>query len=186
MTATEERYAIERAKWDAHAGDTNEPIVPPKEGEDFASFAGRDALLVGVAEFLGDLHGKQVVEYGCGLGKLTVLLARTGAHVSAFDLSEGSIEVARKRAAMVGVEDRITFAVAPGAGVTFWPAAGAAAVGWAARPVGSRSSTGPSSIRLPAIAVAWMSAAARTAGATSAARSKLSTNHWRPSRWRPW
>jgi SAM-dependent methyltransferase len=114
MTATEERYAIERAKWDAHAGDTTEPIVPPAPGVDFASFARRDALLPGVVEFLGDLEGKRVVEYGCGLGKLTVLLARSGAQVSAFDLSEGSVEVARKRAVMVGVEDRITFSVAPG------------------------------------------------------------------------
>jgi len=114
MTATEERYAIERAKWDAHAGDVTEPIVPPAPGVDFASFARRETLLPGVAEFLGDLDGKRVVEYGCGLGKLTVLLARSGAQVSAFDLSESSVEVARKRAAMVGVEDRITFSVAPG------------------------------------------------------------------------
>ena len=28
MTATEERYAIERAKWDAHAGSTTEPDRP--------------------------------------------------------------------------------------------------------------------------------------------------------------
>ena len=114
MTATEERYAIERAKWDAHAGDTTEPIVPPKDGEDFASMARRDALLVGIGDFLGDLHGKRVIEYGCGLGKLTVLLARSGAEVTAFDLSEASVDVARKRARMVGVEDRITFAIAPG------------------------------------------------------------------------
>ena len=53
----------------------------------------------GIAEFLGDLRGKRVIEYGCGLGKLTVLLARSGAQVTAFDLSEGSVEVARKRAA---------------------------------------------------------------------------------------
>ncbi len=114
MTATEERYAIERAKWDAHAGDTTEPIVPPRDGEDFASMARRDPLLVGIADFLGDLHGMQVIEYGCGLGKLTVLLARSGAQVTAFDLSEASVEVARKRARMVGVEDRITFTIAPG------------------------------------------------------------------------
>ena len=114
MTAIEERYAIERAKWDAHAGDTNEPIVPPVDGEDFATFAARDPLLPGVVDFLGDLRGKQIVEYGCGLGKLTVLLARSGAHVSAFDLSDRSVAYARKRAAIVGVEDRITFNVTAG------------------------------------------------------------------------
>ena len=114
MTAIEERYAIERAKWDAHAGDTDEPIVPPAPGEDFATFAARDPLLPGVADFLGDLRGKRVVEYGCGLGKLTVLLARSGAQVSAFDLSDRSIEYARRRAAIVGVEESITFNVTAG------------------------------------------------------------------------
>jgi 2-polyprenyl-3-methyl-5-hydroxy-6-metoxy-1,4-benzoquinol methylase len=114
MTAVQERYEIERAKWDAHAGDTTEPVIPPKDGEDFASQAARDSLLVGIAEFLGDLRGKRVIEYGCGLGKLTVLLARSGAHVSAFDLSEASIDVARRRAQMTGVEERITFQIAPG------------------------------------------------------------------------
>lgn len=122
MTAIEERYAIERAKWDGHAHDTTEPIVPPAPGEDFASFAARDPLLPGIVEFLGDLRDKRVVEYGCGLGKLTVLLARSGAHVSAFDLSESSIDVARQRARLVGVEDRITFSVAPGEALPFMDA----------------------------------------------------------------
>lgn len=114
MTAIEERYAIERAKWDAHAGTTTEPIVPPEPGLDFVAFARNDPLLPGVADFLGDLRDKQVVEYGCGMGKLTVLLALSGAQVTAFDLSDRSVEVARERARMVGVEDRITFTVAPG------------------------------------------------------------------------
>jgi SAM-dependent methyltransferase len=119
MSATEERYAIERAKWDAHAGDTNEPIIPPKEGEDFSTWAHRDPLLPGVAEFLGDLRGKRVVEYGCGLGRLTVLLALSGAEVAAFDLSEASVEVAKKRARMVGVEDQVSFTIAPGEQLPF-------------------------------------------------------------------
>ena len=114
MTAVQERYTIERAKWDAHAGTTSEAITPPRPGEDFASYAQRDALLPGIVEYLGDLRGKRVIEYGCGLGKLTVLLARSGAHVSAFDLSEQSVDVARRRAQMTGVEDRITFQVSAG------------------------------------------------------------------------
>ena len=121
MTAVQERYDIERAKWDAHAhaGATLESITPPPPGEDFASRAARDSLLPGVAEFLGDLRGKRVIEYGCGLGALTVLLARSGAEVTAFDISEGSIEVARERARMTGVEGDITFAVAAGEALPF-------------------------------------------------------------------
>lgn len=119
MTAVQERYAIERAKWDAHAGTTIDSIKPPAPGEDFASYAERDSLLPGIAEFLGDLHGKRVIEYGCGLGKLTVLLARSGADVTAVDLSEQSIEAARRRAQLTGVERDITFVAAPGESLPF-------------------------------------------------------------------
>jgi SAM-dependent methyltransferase len=112
----DDKYAIERAKWDAHAHhvDTSAPIEVPPPGADFASYCRSDKLLPGVAEFLGDLEGKRVVEYGCGLGKITVLLARGGAQVSAFDISEQSVDYARRRAHEVGVESQIEFAVAPG------------------------------------------------------------------------
>lgn len=119
MAAVEERYAIERAKWDAHAGTTHEAITPPAPGDDFTTYAARDRLLPGVSEFLGDLTGKRVIEYGCGLGTLTVLLARSGAQVTAFDISEGSIEVARERARITGVEGDITFTVAAGEELPF-------------------------------------------------------------------
>jgi SAM-dependent methyltransferase len=114
MTAIEERYAVERAKWDAHAGDPTAPIEVPPPGLDFDAISRKEVLLTGIADFLGPLAGQEVVEYGCGLGKLTVLLARSGARVNAFDLSDASVEVARERARMCGVEDRITFSVAPG------------------------------------------------------------------------
>ena len=122
----DDRYAIERAKWDAHASTASEPIAPLPPGADFDSYARRDPLLPGVAEFLGDLRGKRVVEYGCGMGKLTVLLARSGALVSAFDLSEASVDVARRRAHESGLDGQIEFAIAPGArgqgvgGRIFW------------------------------------------------------------------
>lgn len=112
--AHDDRYAIERAKWDAHASTASEPIAPLPPGADFDSYARRDPLLPGVIEFLGDLRGKRIVEYGCGMGKLTVLLARSGALVSAFDLSEASVDVARRRAHESGLDDQIEFAIAPG------------------------------------------------------------------------
>ena len=119
MTAIQERYTIERAKWDAHADTRFDKIEPPPPGEDFASHAARESLLPGIAEFLGDLRGKRVVEYGCGLGKLTVLLARSGADVTAVDISEQSVEAARRRAELTGVERGITFVVAPGEAMPF-------------------------------------------------------------------
>jgi 2-polyprenyl-3-methyl-5-hydroxy-6-metoxy-1,4-benzoquinol methylase len=108
---TSQRYAIERAKWDAHAHHAA-GFKPLASDETFETFCARELLLVQVAAFLGDVRGKDVIEYGCGLGKMSILLARSGARVSAFDISEGSIEVAREQARAYGVDSQITFAVA--------------------------------------------------------------------------
>jgi 2-polyprenyl-3-methyl-5-hydroxy-6-metoxy-1,4-benzoquinol methylase len=53
--------------------------------------------------------GKRVLEIGCGIGTDTINFARAGALVTAVDLSEESIALARERARVFGVEDRITF-----------------------------------------------------------------------------
>lgn len=114
MTALEETYRIEQEKWDALAlstGTTGDLVLPPG---DFHDYARRTATFVGVADFVGDLHGRRVLEYGCGLGHLSVLLARSGAQVSGFDLSPRSVTVARDRALQNGVADRIELTVAPG------------------------------------------------------------------------
>lgn len=47
---------------------------------------------------LGDVRGKQVLDYGCGHGMAAVVLARAGAVVTAFDLSPGYVAEARRRA----------------------------------------------------------------------------------------
>lgn len=53
--------------------------------------------------------GKKVLEIGCGIGTDTINFARHGAQVTAVDLSNQSLEVARKRARVFGFEDRIQF-----------------------------------------------------------------------------
>ncbi len=53
--------------------------------------------------------GKKVLEIGCGIGTDTIRFARAGAHVTAVDLSDASLAVARERAAVYELEDRITF-----------------------------------------------------------------------------
>jgi len=118
------RYAIERAKWDAHAHHTVEAqALGPKdlvpEDTTFASYAADHLSMAGMAGFLGDLHGKRVLEYGCGLGRLTVVLARSGAKVTAFDLSEASIKATRERLEFNGLADRVELVVASGEHLPF-------------------------------------------------------------------
>jgi SAM-dependent methyltransferase len=52
---------------------------------------------------LGDIHGRRVLDLGCGHGMATVVLARRGARMTACDLSMGYLREARARAAANGV-----------------------------------------------------------------------------------
>ncbi len=54
-------------------------------------------------------NGKRVLEIGCGIGTDTISFARHGAQVTAVDLTEKSLEVARQRARVFGLDDRVTF-----------------------------------------------------------------------------
>jgi 2-polyprenyl-3-methyl-5-hydroxy-6-metoxy-1,4-benzoquinol methylase len=70
--------------------------------------------------------GAKVADVGCGLGASTVLMAQEfpRSRFFGFDVHEGSIKLARKRAAEAGVGDRVEFAVArstdyPGTGYDF-------------------------------------------------------------------
>ena len=53
--------------------------------------------------------GQRVLEIGCGLGTDTISFARAGAHVTAVDLSGRSLELARQRAQVFGLQDRVEF-----------------------------------------------------------------------------
>jgi ubiquinone/menaquinone biosynthesis C-methylase UbiE len=54
-------------------------------------------------------NGKKVLEIGCGIGTDTINFARNGAQVTTVDLSEQSMELAKKRAAVFELSDRIRF-----------------------------------------------------------------------------
>src|SRR6266849_5449545 len=67
-----------------------------------------ESHIPGFAEF-ARWNGKKVLEIGSGIGTDTINFARHGAQVTAVDLTEKSLEVARQRAKVFGLEDRIRF-----------------------------------------------------------------------------
>jgi ubiquinone/menaquinone biosynthesis C-methylase UbiE len=54
-------------------------------------------------------RGKRVLEVGCGIGTDSINFARAGAELTAVDLSGESLAIARQRAEVMGVADRISF-----------------------------------------------------------------------------
>ena len=113
----EERYKSEKSKWDKIARKRLEDleILPP--GEDFHHYAASNSELPGISEFFGNLDGKRLLELGCGGGKMAVLLAKSGADVTAFDLSPVSVQTARQLAVLN--QANIDFAVASGENLPF-------------------------------------------------------------------
>lgn len=60
--------------------------------------AGRDRMRATLLSWLpGDLHGRRILDAGCGTGALACELARRGAHVVAIDLSSTLVQLARER-----------------------------------------------------------------------------------------
>jgi SAM-dependent methyltransferase len=107
-------HEVEIAKWDALAS------VPTSEGSlrvahpSFADFARQDSTMLGIADFLGDLRDRDVLELGSGMGEMTTLLAKSGARVTALDISPGSLAIGRRRAELHGVEESIDFVLGAG------------------------------------------------------------------------
>src|SRR5262245_50783898 len=66
---------------------------------------------------LGDVSGRDVLDYGCGHGMAAVVLARRGARVTAFDLSARYVAEAAARARANGV--RVAFLQAVGERLPF-------------------------------------------------------------------
>jgi len=98
--------------WNTRPCNIRHSTKPPGTVEYFNEVERRkytvEPHIPGFAEF-EKWRGKQVLEIGCGIGTDTINFARAGAHVTAVDLSEKSLEMARRRAEVFGLADRIRF-----------------------------------------------------------------------------
>ena len=108
-----ERAEIERSAFEAlHTPDTrlkssaanlNRYVNPPLETVFPLEFA---------FALLGDVRGRRVLDFGCGSGENTLLLARRGARPVGVDISESLIRLARRRLAVNGLGGSAEFVVA--------------------------------------------------------------------------
>src|SRR5216684_1337977 len=111
---TFEKVPIEQVQsyWDRRPCNIRHSTKPPGSREYFDEVERRkyfvECHIPGFAEF-ERWQGKKVLEIGCGIGTDTINFARAGAQVTTVDLSEKSMELARRRAAVFGLEDRIRF-----------------------------------------------------------------------------
>jgi len=101
-----------RAFWDTRPCNVRHSPLPVGTKEYFDEVEARkyyvEPHIPKFAEF-ERRKGKRVLEVGCGIGTDTINFARNGATVTAVDLSEKSLDIARQRARVYGLEDRITF-----------------------------------------------------------------------------
>lgn len=101
-----------REYWDRRPCNLRHSALPVGTSEYFDQVEERkyfvEPHIPAFADF-GRWKGKRVLEIGCGIGTDTVNFARAGAEVVACDLSGESITLARRRAEIFGVADRVTF-----------------------------------------------------------------------------
>jgi SAM-dependent methyltransferase len=106
--------AIDRVReyWNARPCNLRHSPAPVGTRQYFDEVEARKYLvephIPGFAEFQR-WSGKRVLEIGCGLGTDTMNFARAGAQVTAVDLSSRSLDLARQRADVFGLTDRISF-----------------------------------------------------------------------------
>ncbi len=111
-TVTTKSVEAVREYWDARPCNIRHSPKPVGSIEFFDEVEARkyfvEPHIPGFAEF-DHWEGKRVLEVGCGIGTDSINFARAGAHLTAVDLSSKSLDIARQRAEVMGVADRIEF-----------------------------------------------------------------------------
>jgi len=96
----ERRFHDEKAA--THSGDQN---------RDFYIAGGLDLVWESYLTAIGDLHGKNILDFGCGEGWATIQYGKRGANVYSFDISAESVRNLIKAAQERGMAGRIHTAV---------------------------------------------------------------------------
>src|SRR5579862_5913549 len=113
-TQTFQHVPIEQVRdyWDRRPCNIRHSTKPVGSREYFDEVEQRkyfiEPHIPGFAEF-PRWRNKRVLEIGCGIGTDTMNFVRNGATVTAVDLSEKSLEMARRRAEIFGVADHVRF-----------------------------------------------------------------------------
>lgn len=105
-----ERAEIERSSVEATLTPDDELRVDPSILRRYAAPPLDTAYPLEYAyALLGDVAGRRVVDFGCGSGANTALLAGRGAHVWGIDISEDLLRLAQRRLRVSGRDDGATF-----------------------------------------------------------------------------
>jgi 2-polyprenyl-3-methyl-5-hydroxy-6-metoxy-1,4-benzoquinol methylase len=111
-TAAPKSISDVRRYWDERPCNIRHSPKPVGSREYFDEVEARkyfvEPHIPGFAEF-ERWSGKRVLEVGCGIGTDSINFARAGAELTAVDLSPESLRIARQRAEVMGVADRIEF-----------------------------------------------------------------------------
>ena len=106
MVSLEEREHAEIYRSAVEASQTTQQLL--MSPENLARYRAPAETTVFPLEYafhvLGDVSGKTILEYGCGDGLNTVVLANCGAKIIAFDISADLLAVAKKRLEVNGCE----------------------------------------------------------------------------------
>ena len=106
-----EHEAQNRASWDAYSDE-----YQSLHGGQLANHDGYAWGMFQVPEeelrILGDVAGKDILEFGCGAAQWSIALAKRGGRVVGIDLSERQLEHARRAVDAAGVEVELVHASA--------------------------------------------------------------------------
>jgi SAM-dependent methyltransferase len=114
---TPNRLGTEQAFHDRQAGRRAADLDAEALRFSDEQYLGHESWVRPAFERLGPVAGRRVLDYGCGHGMAAIVLTRRGARVTAFDLSRGYVEEARRRTAANGVA--VDFVQADAEGLPF-------------------------------------------------------------------